>query len=112
MPEELHSGPRDNSMIISKEEIKRSKLESSLLRSIDLYLTKKVGSYGVVFVEMIALSKDLRHARIYLKGVADEKPVSNLINRLNRDNREIFKSLKEQFESKYYPSLEFILINE
>ena len=96
----------------AKEDIKKSKLQEYLLRSIDLYLLDNQEKYGFIHVEMVILSDDLRRAKIIIRPMGKIRNPGNVVDEIEKNKQNIFQKSREQFRAKYYPSLEFEIINE
>ncbi len=88
-----------------------NKISRSVLGEImeDLYAYE---DYGMITVTNVDISKDLRHAKVYLSIFLDKehkKSEEDVLNKIEKDEYLIKKSLVERVRMKYTPQLVFIV---
>ncbi|MGH8657541.1 MAG: 30S ribosome-binding factor RbfA [Gammaproteobacteria bacterium] len=64
--------------------------------------------WGIVTITAVALSRDLRHAKIYFTGLNTEDVVADIESALNHQSGNLRHLLGQQLRIKFIPELQFI----
>lgn len=94
---------------MAKERMPR--VEELIKRELISILTKDLCLPGVGFITItrVHITKDLKHAEVFVSVFGDEKKQEETINILNSQGKNIYQILKPRIRIKYIPSFSFIL---
>ncbi|MGH6634573.1 MAG: 30S ribosome-binding factor RbfA [Gammaproteobacteria bacterium] len=64
--------------------------------------------WGILTITAVALSRDLRHAKVFFTGLTNEDVIADIESALNQQSGNLRHLLGQQLRIKFIPELQFI----
>jgi ribosome-binding factor A len=85
------------------------RVSEMIRREISMIIDRELDRSGDIMISVsdVEVSRDLRHAKVYVMVYADEESTLKTVDELNDESKYIRKLLAERIQLKYLPSLTF-----
>ena len=85
------------------------RVSEMIRREISIIIDRELDRSGDIMISVsdVEVSRDLRHAKVYVMVYADEEITLKTVDDLNQESKFIRKLLADRIQLKYLPSLSF-----